>query len=422
MPIVGLAMESSNSNPGSIKDDLAIFGDSIQPTSSSVEKRSFSNSTAVPTSPLGKTALPIIKLDYLDDLEQQRKRRATFTENSKFYFSVQNYAIELEKETGDKEPSFFRENWKRKRAELAKLQEELRESRESVLKDEGLLFEMCERIASQRDSDKRLKLVVEKVQRGEIMINRIYDYNILVKELQKEKSLLKEELDRTKDQNRDLTEQLQKQHENVAKQKAECKDLQEKFGGVLMREIANKEKELNDHLQEKEKQVRSECEKKLTGELQKKEKEMEFSQAEVDALKLKNVDWVIKLAALVEESDKLQKENKKLQSSYRMLQKDFMKERDDFTQSQFEYSQLKKAYNELVISHKSLVVQSNAGKDNTFTAEELESKWKDYMSNRKKETTSKYSTVQWNPTQSADKNNRHTSVVTGADFSSEKFK
>jgi len=284
------------------------------------------------------------------------------------------------------------------------------------------LFEMCERIASQRDSDKRLKLVVEKVQRGEIMINRIYDYNILVKELQKEKSLLKEELDRTKDQNRDLTEQLQKQHENVAKQKAECKDLQEKFGGVLMREIANKEKELNDHLQEKEKQVRSECEKKLTGELQKKEKEMEFSQAEVDALKLKNVDWVIKLAALVEESDKLQKENKKLQSSYRMLQKDFMKERDDFTQSQFEYSQLKKAYNELVISHKSLVVQSNAGKDNTFTAEELESKWKDYMSNRKKETTSKYSTVQWNPTQSADKNNRHTSVVTGADFSSEKFK
>jgi hypothetical protein len=66
-----------------------------------------------------------------------------------------------------------------------------------------------------------------------------------------------------------------------------------------MRELANKEREMNELFAEKEKQLLDSFWKKLKEEMDKKDHEFENLNKEIDALKLKNVSWVIQQSQVI---------------------------------------------------------------------------------------------------------------------------
>lgn len=91
-----------------------------------------------------------------------------------------------------------------------------------------------------------------------------------------------------------------------------------------MRELANKEKKMEEMFLEKEKELLQAFSKELAEKLAQKDEEIAKCQAEVDKFKLKNVSWVEQEASLRLRIDTLEKENEKLMQQYCSLQESFV--------------------------------------------------------------------------------------------------
>jgi len=333
-----------------------------------------------------------MRLPYLDELENERNTELKSPDPSKFWHAVREYVLETDKEIGDKEPTFLefkKQLWRQKRMEIQKIQEELNEVVLSDSKDESRLLETCQRISYQKDGDKKLRNIVERVHKGELSMNRVYSWGKLLRENEKERNAMREENERLKLEIKELQEAAQKQAEVANKKKQEMLDLQTQFGGVIVREIANKEREIREEFTEKEKLLKAQYDVKVQQEVAKKQEEIAKLQDEIDALKMKNVEWVMGQAQMMEKLDKAERELEKTVKMHRNLQQLYVRTQNDLSQLQFEYTQVRKEYSELFISHKNLHAQYSIKKD-LSTMEDLESKWNSHVNNKKKD---KFATV-----------------------------
>ncbi len=138
--------------------------------------------------------------------------------------------------------------------------------------------------------------------------------------------------------------------------------------------MANKEREMREHFDELRKDICAENAKVMMEELARKELDTGKIQEENDALKMKNVEWIIQHSSLIGKMEKVQRDYEKLQSSHNELQQVHLHTNNYQLQLELDYNQMKRDYSELFISHKSLLATMHHSQD-TVAVQELESKW-----------------------------------------------
>jgi len=163
----------------------------------------------------------------------------------------------------------------------------------------------------------------------------------------------------------------------------EIKQLQEQFGGIILREIKYKEKELREEFANLEKDLHKEFSVNLGIQIEKKEEEIRKVYEEVDALKMKNVEWVTFQSNLSDKIYKLERDNLKLTTSNQNLLQNFTQAHNELLKTQMEMSQLKREYSELYVTHKSTNARMHLPNDlkNLPSPQDLQKRFSDFVNN-----------------------------------------
>jgi len=321
---------------------------------------------------------------------------------SKFWEEINNFVVEFEtyhKESlagaadtkADDKESFFRSNkkfWKLRKKEIQILKEELQSGKELGLFDDTKLLNLCNRIASQDRAEKKLKAIVEKANRGDISVNHFHFHRNCFEEYKKDtQSILenhKKEIEQLHEQVHQTQDQLVLKTQQLDDEKKQNKELQETFGGMVIRERAHKEKEMTEKFAYKEKQILTDCKSELMQERELKKKEIEKLEDDMDALKMKNVEWIQLQAELEEKFDKAEKEKWRAQSLNKKLLDQSNKHQMENTELQIELSLLKKNYSDLFNAHKKLTMQIHTPHDlkNLPSPLELQQKFEKFLSQK----------------------------------------
>jgi len=213
----------------------------------------------------------------------------------------------------------------------------------------------------------------------------------ILKQLLKNK---KKEIEQLNEQLNQSQEQLGTKTQQLEEQKQHNKELQETFGGVIIRERAHKEKEMSEKFALREKQILSDCKADLMREKELKNKEIEKLLDDMDALKMKNVEWVLIQANYEEKLDKAEKEKWRAQSLNKKLLDPETHYPAALTEIQAEVSLLRKNYSDIFNAHKKMTVQLHAPNDlkNMPTPQELQQRFEKFLSQKRSpnvsETTS----------------------------------
>jgi hypothetical protein len=228
-------------------------------------------------------------LEYLDSLEKSLFK-ITFPpiEISAFCKEVEKYIQDTEKELGTVEPKFWRQNlWKVRKLENKKLLIEIRNTKESITRDDSRLVDFCSRIGFQPNGEKRMKDLLEKVYRGEIGVNRTSSSSQIGKDMEKEIHSLKQEIQNLRQKNQELQDELSKSDEKISKARQETRDLSMQFGSIITNSLRNKELEMKEGIEEKIKQARYEMEKEKSEELVARENSIRNLMENLSDMKLK---------------------------------------------------------------------------------------------------------------------------------------
>jgi len=325
--------------------------------------------------------------NYIDELDELRKLFTLKppTETSRFWDEINWFASELEKE--EKEPPFLnklnKQLLKQRKVELQKLKLELQESKESESKDESNLLETCQWMNAHEKADKRLKSIMERVNRGECVYNRVYTHKHLLNQMEREKAALQAQVQKQQEELDQAKLKLKHHDSKTSEKDYELKQLQDQFGGIILREIKYKEKELREEFTNIEKELHKEFSINMGIQIEKKEEEIKKIFEEVDALKMKNVEWVTFQSNLSEKIYKLERDNQKLLHNNQNLVHNFTQAHNELLKTQMEMSQLKREYSELYVTHKSSMAKNHLPNDlkNLPSPQDLQKRFSDFVNN-----------------------------------------
>jgi len=169
-------------------------------------------------------------------------------------------------------------------------------------------------------------------------------------ECEKDKGEMKKENAKLQQEILDLKSKLKLQDDQLNQRKHDIKEVQEQFGAIILREMKWKEKELREEFATYEKELHKEFASNLGIQIQKKEDEINRVYEEVDALKMKNVEWIMAQSVLYEKIDKVERDNQKLNNNNKIFLQQNIKLQNEVTQLQYELSHLKRAYSDLYLA------------------------------------------------------------------------